>query len=282
MMFALAIAIALLGQDAPRPYVKNPRYWPTPVMDRTPPTLPAMARDHAVLVVSKTNGFRDDPQIRAANAAIARLVRARGWDVFVTENAAVMNPGDLARFDAVVLNSTSGDIFTTDQRAAFRGWIENGGGVVLLHGAGGDHRYDWDWYRDTLLGVRFIGHTSTPDQFQNGTINVVDPAHPATKRLPVRWPRTEEWYAFDRVPTGNDTRILATLDEASYRPEAAQRMGALHPIVWTRCADRGRVFFSALGHKAETYAEPLHLTLIDGAMAWAARIEGEGCGDAGD
>jgi type 1 glutamine amidotransferase len=31
------------------------------------------------------------------------------------------------------------------------------------------------------------------------------------------------------------------------------------------------VFFSALGHKAETYVEPLHLKLIDGAIGWASR-----------
>jgi beta-galactosidase len=258
-----------------QPYVKNPRHWPTPVMDTLPPPLPAFEREHAVLVFSKTNGFRDDAQIQAANAALRARIEARGWDVFVTENAAVFNPVDLARFDVVVLNSTSGDTFLPTQRDAFRHWLEQGGGLVALHGAGGDHHYDWRWYVDTVLGAQFIGHTYSP-QFQQGVIEIAQPAHPAMRLLPARWQREEEWYAFDRVPSGHGTRILARLDESSYAPEPKQRMGD-HPIVWTRCIGTGRVFYSALGHKAATYAEPLHLQMIDGALGWAAESRMHGC-----
>lgn len=264
-MLFLVMGLALQAT----PYVKDPRFWPQPVMDQIPPQIPRL-RAGAVLVLSKTNGFRDPEQIPVAAATVERIVRAAGRDVYATENAAVMNARDLARFRVVVLNSTSGDIFTAAQRQAFRAWVERGGGVVLLHGAGGDHDYAWDWYRDALLGVRFIGHTSTPDQFQQGTIGVVARDHPAMAGLPRRWSRVEEWYAFDGVPRGAGTRILATLDEATYRPAPAQRMGAVHPIVWTRCVGRGRAIFSALGHRAATYAEPLHERLIGNAVHWAS------------
>ncbi|UWX04831.1 ThuA domain-containing protein [Pseudoxanthomonas sp. NC8] len=86
------------------------------------------ARERAVLVFSKTNGFRDDAQIQAANRALRRLVEARSWDVYVSENAALFNPEALAKFDVVVLNSTSGDTFLPTQRDAFRHWLEQGGG----------------------------------------------------------------------------------------------------------------------------------------------------------
>ncbi len=257
--------------------VRDPRNWPVPVMDTVAPTLPALRRG-AVLVLSKTNGFRDPDQIAAANKVLAGLVRQQGRDVFETENAAVMNPRDLAHFAVIVMNSTSGTIFDESQRAAFRAWIEKGGGVVLLHGAGGDPHYDWSWYPDTLVGAQFIGHTGRPKQFQRGTIDVIDRSNPATRGLPAKWVRTEEWYSFDRVPTGNDTHILATLDESTYDPFPERvRMGKLHPIIWTRCVGKGRVFFSALGHKAETYSEPLHQKMISGAIRWAARAEGTGC-----
>lgn len=264
-MIEILLALAL----QPAPYIKNPKYWPTPVMDEVAPVVPRL-RPGAVLVLSKTNGFRDDEQIVAATAAVSEIVRARGRDVFATENAAIMNARDLARFRVVVLNSNSGNIFTDPQRAAFRAWVEGGGGVVLLHGAGGDYTYDWPWYRDALLGVKFAGHTAKPDQFQQGDIHIADSRHPVVRGLPIKWTRIEEWYAFDRVPEGQGTRILATLDEASYRPGQGQRMGRIHPIIWTRCVMRGRAIFSALGHQAQSYAEPLHRTLIGNAIEWAA------------
>jgi len=276
---ALVLAIALQA-TAPAPVPpppRDPRNWPAPVMDTVPPAIPAL-RKGAVLVLSKTNGFRDPDQIPAANKAVGEIVRGIGRDIFVTENAAVMNPRDLARFSVVVLNSTSGTIFDDQQRAAFKTWIEQGGGVVLLHGAGGDPSYDWAWYPQVLIGAQFIGHTGRPKQFQQGTIDVIDRSNPATRDLPAKWVRTEEWYSFDRVPTGYGTHILATLDETSYEPFPERvRMGKTHPIIWTRCVGRGRVFFSALGHKAETYSEPLHQKMISGAIRWAARAEGTGC-----
>src|SRR5262245_59927182 len=45
----------------------------TPVMDKTPPELPADLKSGAVLIFSKTNGFRDDPSIQASNAALAAI-----------------------------------------------------------------------------------------------------------------------------------------------------------------------------------------------------------------
>lgn len=90
--------------------------------------------------------------------------------------------------------------------------------------------------------------------------------------------RADEWYSFDRVPSGHGAHILATLDETSYDPApATARMGKPHPIVRTRCIGRGRVIFSGLGHKAESYSGPLHLALIRGAVRWASRRAGKGC-----
>ncbi|MEZ0244237.1 MAG: ThuA domain-containing protein, partial [Sphingomonas sp.] len=183
---------------SPTPYVKDPRYWPTPVMDSVPPQLPRFTGKHRVLVFSKTNGFRDDPQNKAATHILVQLAKSRGWDVYATENAATFTPAMLRQFDLIVLNSISGNVWTDSQRAAFKRWIEKGGGLVALHGSGGDHHYDWDWYVDTIIGARFIGHTSKPRQFQQGVILLAEPRHPALRGLPLKWQREEEWYAFDR------------------------------------------------------------------------------------
>jgi uncharacterized protein len=57
--------------------------------ETVPPQLPSSLNDRAILIFSKTNGFRDDAAIKASNQALVSLGDRRGWTTFVTENAAV-------------------------------------------------------------------------------------------------------------------------------------------------------------------------------------------------
>jgi uncharacterized protein len=248
----------------------------TPVMDKTPPELPKDLKSGGLLIFSKTNGYRDDPAIQASNAALLAIAKKRGWPAFVTENAAVMNADQLKRFKVTVWNNTSGDTHTEEQRAAFKTWLENGGAFVGIHGAGGDPSYAWSWYPETLIGVQFTAHSSR----QIGTVHVEDRNHPIMKGLPENWVRTvpDEWYSFKDNPRTKGMHILATADESTYTP-GRTAMGADHPMVWTHCVGKGKVFYSALGHPAASYTdEPLHLMLLENAMAWAlGQNGGPGC-----
>ena len=133
----------------------------TPVMDTTPPELPKDLKSGGLLIFSKTNGYRDNPSIEASNAALLAIAKKRGWPAFVTENAAIFNADQLKRFKVTVWNNTSGNTHTDAQRAAFKTWLENGGAFVGIHGAGGDPKYDWAWYPETLIGAQFTEHSST-------------------------------------------------------------------------------------------------------------------------
>src|SRR3954451_24513307 len=238
-----------------------------PVMDSTPPELPKDLKSGGLLIFSKTNGYRDDPSIQASNAALVAVAKKRGWPAYVTENAAVMNPEQLKRFKVTVWNNTSGDTHTDAQRAAFKTWLENGGAFVGIHGAGGDPKYDWAWYPDTLIGAQFTEHSSR----QLGTVHVEDTNSPIMKGVPQDWVRTvpDEWYSFRENPRAGGAHILATAVESTYNPGRTS-MGADHPMVWTHCVGKGRVFYSAIGHPAASYTdEPLHLMMLENALAWA-------------
>jgi uncharacterized protein len=272
----LGFAAVMVGPSLYRVSIGVNRY------ESVPPMLPDHLHETAILIFSKTNGFRDDEAIEAARNALIGISRRHGWSAVVTDNAAIFNPQQLTRFKAVVWNNTSGDVLTTDQRESFKAYIEHGGGFVGIHGAGGDPKYRWRWYVDTLIGAQFIGHPFAP-QFQQATMHIEDSENPATRGLGDTWIRKDEWYSFATNPRDRGVHVLATVDEQTYSPVMSLlfihkdlRMGD-HPIIWTHCIGTGRVFYSALGHAASTYSEPKHIQLLDGAMVWAAGLEGPPC-----
>jgi uncharacterized protein len=277
--------VLLLGVALSWPTLKNA--WrathPKRAYETEPVALPAELAAPALLLFTKTNGFRHDEGIPAGVALIEDIAKERGWSLFHTESGAVFTPENLARFQAVVWHQVSGDVLNDAQKDAMKSWIEAGGGWVGVHGAGGDGEYAWRWYVDELLGAQFIGHPMGP-QFQDAKLVVEDHAHPATAQLPASFVHNEEWYSFAASPRAKGYRVLATVDESTYAPRLKMlgmdrdlAMGADHPVIWSHCQGRGRVFYSALGHQAESYERPELSNLLEGAIAWAARLEGEGC-----
>jgi uncharacterized protein len=247
--------------------------------DTRRPKLPKMDDRPAILVFGKINGYRDSPSIDSAKTALQAIGTRRDWNVVFVDNGAVFNTRDLSRFDAVVWNNVSGDALTVGQRKAFRQWIETGGGFAGIHGSGGDPVWFWDWYVDTLIGARFIGHPVNP-QFQNATVRIEHADHSVTAGLPQQWQMSEEWYSFAQSPRGPGTMILATLDEGTYAPLGFGgndiRMGD-HPIAWTRCIAKGRSFYTAIGHRPESYVEPSSVKMMEQGIAWAAGLNESGC-----
>lgn len=232
-----------------------------------------------VLLFEKMTGFRDGPSVEAATAMITDMAGRNGWALVRTENGAAITPEILAQFDVVVWNNNSGDVLTLGQRRAFVDYIENGGGFVGIHGAGGDPNYFWDWYVDQLLGARFIGHPQDP-QFQDAQVLVDEPASGIGRGLAPGWTMNDEWYSFRNNPAATGATVIARLDESTYSPVGRGgqdlRMGE-HPIAWTRCVGDGRAFYSAIGHRPEVYSDPRHMKLLEQAILWAANKGGTTC-----
>jgi type 1 glutamine amidotransferase len=274
---SVLVASLVLACDAYRVF------FPSDDHDATPPALPGELAKPAVLIFSKTNGFRHSAAIEAGIPALQAMARRNGWGMFATENGAIHQPELLARFDVVVWFQASGNVLDDAQRAALRGWIEGGGAFFGIHGTGGDGSYDWAWHPETLVAAQFIGHPMNP-QVQEATIQIEDPAHPVVQELPTSWVRSDEWYSFVASPRAAGVTVLASLDESTYEPvadwwvsEQDLRMGEDHPIVWTHCIGRGRSLYSALGHPGAAYSEPLHLRLLENGIAWLARESGGSC-----
>lgn len=229
-----------------------------------------------ILLFEKINGFRDVPSVNSARAALTDMAKRKGWQITVTEKGGAFNAETLANVDAVIWNNISGDVLTLSQRKSFQDFLTKGGGFVGIHGSAGDPVYFWDWYPDTLIGARFAGHPMNP-QFQEARV-AVDKSHPLAARLPTEWRMSDEWYSFKNNPRATGAKVLLTLDESTYSRQGRfgepLDMGADHPIAWTRCIGKGRMFYSAIGHMPETYSQPQNVTMLEDAIGWAADRKG--------
>jgi type 1 glutamine amidotransferase len=237
-----------------------------------------------LLLFEKMTGFRDTPSVEAAHSALVDIADRNGWAIVATDKGGAITPEVLKRFDAVIWNNVSGDVLTVTQRAAFQAYIEDGGGFVGLHGSAGDPVSFWDWYVDTLVGARFAGHPMSP-QFQEARVVIEDASNGIARGLPTAWTLEDEWYSFKNNPRATGATVIATLDESTYSPVGMAgndlRMGADHPIAWTRCVVDGRSFYSAIGHRPEVYSDSRHRSLLQQAILWSAGKGATLCKDGG-
>lgn len=208
-----------------------------------------------LLVHTRTTDYRH-ASIPAGVAALRDL----GFDVDATEAPEALE-GPLDRYAAVVFLSTSGTVLTPAGRERLAVYVESGGGFAGVHAAACTE-YDWPYYGE-LLGARFDRHPP----LQPGRALVEDGGHPATRHLPPVWPVTDEWYDFRSNPRGR-ARVLLRADESSYDGGG---MGEDHPLAWCRDQGAGRVFYTALGHTTEAYADPDFRAHLLGGITWAAR-----------
>ena len=214
-----------------------------------------------VLVFSETAGFRHD-SIDEGIAAIQALGTANDFEVDATEDSTQFNPTNLAQYDAVVFLSTTGDVLTNDQQEAFEAYVRAGGGFVGIHAAA-DTEYTWPWYGEAIGGY-FRNH---PPGTPTATVNIEDTNEPSTDGLPNPWVRTDEWYNYQSFETpsvnggGDDysvrnsgVKVLATMNEGTYdEDDGTDEVNDDHPIAWCSEFDGGIVWYTGLGHTAESF-----------------------------
>jgi len=196
-----------------------------------------------VLIFSKTKGFRHS-SIEKGAEVLKLLLDKENIGSDHSEDAALFTDGELQKYGAVIFLSTTGDILDSAQQAAFVRFIQSGKGFVGIHAAT-DTEFDWPWYNG-LVGAYFASHPAV----QKAKIDVLDQKHPATAHLDKVWLHKDEWYNFKDVKDG--LHVLMNLDEKSYE---GGKMGDHHPISWSHTYDGGKVFYTGLGHTAESYDE---------------------------
>ena len=241
--------------------------------DSLPTLLKLDKDDYNVLLYSKANGWVHEDAIAAAKEIFPRIAQKQNWKLMVSDDNTLFNTAQLSYFDVVIWNNVTGQTLDSLQRETFKNYIETGGGFVGIHGSG-DNSHQWEWYDKNVIRTLFSHHPMQP-QFQVGTLNKVgDSVFPATKDFPDQWKWEEEWYVFYESPKQHGSTVLYNLDESELVMVGEQEdkqwgMGEDHPIVWYHCQKKGKVFYTAMGHKGTYYRDTLYQQLLIEAVEWA-------------
>ena len=254
-------------------------------------------------------GLYKHTSLGPAEKAVAELGGRHGFEVTTLEgykqdsaslDLSIITSEYLARFDGLMLMTNGNLPLTPVQKRAIVDYVRDGHGLIGAHCATLT-LYDYPEFGRLLGGYyrRSIVPTARIDERHVGVLKVEDPMHPATKMLGGSWPVVEEFYQFGTEvwdasrPTENVSQVgrlpiplafsrdrvhvLLSLDTekmdiSDLGPEI--RKGGDYPQAWTRTDGRGRVFYTALGHRDDIWSnDPVFRAHVAGGIRWALSLE---------
>ncbi len=231
------------------------------------------AEEPRVLVYTRNHvthgtGYVHD-NIAASVAMIRQLAATNGFTVDVSADPAVFTPEHLKKYRALIFSNSNNEAFENDtQRAAFKQFIQGGGGFVGIHSASGSER-QWPYYW-AVLGGKFKRHPP----LQPFTLEVLDRTHPATAHLGATWQWEDEFYYLDHLNPRMHVLLAGELTNLKDKDKAVypgQVFGELFPLSWCQEFDGGREFYTALGHKISCYSDPNFQRHVLGGIRWVLR-----------
>lgn len=225
-------------------------------------------RPRRLLVFTRCRGYRHSA-VEYASAALTILGDKTGaWETTVSDDPNQFDPNNLARYDAVVMNNTTGrDLLTPEgmgraqaeairdrRRQALLDFVASGKGLVGIHAAT-DSFYDaWPAYGE-LMGGYFHGH---PWNERVG-VRVDDPNSPLTAMFdPNGFDVVDEIYQFRQPYSRDRLRVLLSLDveRTDMTKRGINRDDGDFAVSWVQRHGRGRVFYCSMGHRHELYWAP--------------------------
>ncbi len=216
-----------------------------------------------LLVVTVTKGFRHTsiPTAERVLQQMGEQGRAFSVDYARTDEelAAKTTAAALKNYDGVVFASTTGDIPLAD-REAFLNWIKAGNAFIGIHAAA-DTFHSYPPFIE-MIGGEFKTHGPQADV----ECLVEDSAHPATKHLGKSQKVFDEIYEYKNY-NRERVHMLLALDKHP-NPKMNKEPGYF-PIAWCHMYGKGRVFYTALGHREDVLEADWYKQHLMGGIQWA-------------
>jgi type 1 glutamine amidotransferase len=223
------------------------------------------------VLVLYENGGHHIAFSQRARIWLDRLAANSGFDADCIQNTDTLDDALLSRYALFIQLDYPPYGWKEQAVTAFERYISEGkGGWIGFHHASLLGEFDgfplWQWYSQFLGDITYVNYIPT---FAQGTVHVEETGHPVMEGVPASFRiEKEEWYTYNRSPRPN-VDVLASVDEATYRPDTTIKMGD-HPVVWTNRNVPARNLYIFMGHSPELFDNTAYTTLVRNAIFWAA------------
>jgi type 1 glutamine amidotransferase/HEAT repeat protein len=225
--------------------------------------------------IKKNPGY-GHTSIPHGNLALQLMGKATGaYEMVINNDTLMFRKENLQQFDAVCFNNTTGVLFTDPElRKNLLEFIKSGKGFIGFHAAGATMcqypKYDiWPEFGEMLGGFEDGGHPWTHEETTK--IKLDDPDHPLNAVFQGKgFKIKDEAFQFRHGYSREKLHILLAIDadDADFQrrrilPERMKDRDLA--ISWIRNYEKGRVFYSSLGHNPATFYNPAILQhFLDG------------------
>jgi type 1 glutamine amidotransferase len=225
-----------------------------------------------LLVITESRGFRHGcvtrkgDELSLVEKVLTELGGKNGFDVVCSQDSrSMITAENLKDFDAVFFYTTGELPLSDTQKADLLQFVRSGKGFAGSHSAT-DTFYKWPDYGN-LIGAYFDGHP------WHKKINVLveDTNHPATKHLGQSFTITDEIYQFRAPFDRGKLHVLMRMDMQGENP--GKRKDNDNALSWTHEYGKGRVFYTALGHRDEVWKDERFQKHVVGGLRYVFGLE---------
>ncbi|RDC65847.1 ThuA domain-containing protein [Adhaeribacter pallidiroseus] len=190
--------------------------------------------------------------------------------VDVSTNIEDLSQYDLKDYEVLILNYCNWKDSTQlkqKSKTAFTNYLNNGGGLMVIHFADGAFHYslpeagntDWPEYRKIVRRVWDHQSNSAHDNFGKFTVKVTQAPSAITAGIK-DFETTDELYFNQK----GDEPIKPLLTATS------KKTGKEEPLAWVYNYGKGKIFQTLLGHNASSFQAPEMKKMLRNAAVWVA------------